>query len=132
MAEHPNVALVRRAMQAMTEQDPSKAEQEMAVVDAFMADDIVWHEIGRAEPRRGKDELRAAMMSEAQDWTIAYEVHDVIANDDHAVALGTATATRGDATLVYRTAEIFHIRGGKAVERWAFSDDTAAIVAFFA
>ena len=132
MAEHPNVALVRRAMQAMTEQDMSKAAQEMAVVDAFMADDIVWHEIGRAEPRRGKAELRAAMMDGARDGTIAYEVHDVIANDDHAIALGTATATRGDQELVYRTAEIFHIRDGRAVERWAFSDDTAAIVAFFA
>ena len=132
MAEHPNVALVRRAMQAMNELDMSKAQEEMAIVDAFMADDIVWHEIGRAEPRRGKDELRAAMTSGAQDWTIAYEVHDILANDDHAVGLGTATATRGDATLVYRTAEIFHIRDGKAVERWAFSDDTAAITAFFA
>jgi len=132
VAEHPNVALVRRAMQAMNEQDLSKAEQEMAVVDAFMADDIVWHEIGRAEPRRGKGELRAAMMDGARGGTIAYEVHDVIANDDHAIALGTATATRGDRTLQYRTAEIFHIRDGKAVERWAFSDDTATIVAFFA
>jgi len=132
VAEHPNVALVRRAMQAMNEQDLSKAEQEMAVVDAFMADDIVWHEIGRAEPRRGKGELRAAMMDGARGGTIAYEVHDIIANDDHAIALGTATATRGDRTLQYRTAEIFHIRDGKAVERWAFSDDTAAIVAFFA
>ena len=132
MAEHPNVTLVRRAMQAMNEQDMSKAEQEMAVVDAFMADDIVWHEIGRAEPRRGKAELRAAMMEGVRDGTISYEVHDVIANGDHAIAIGTATATRGDRTLRYRTAEIFHIRDGKAVERWAFSDDTAAIVAFFA
>jgi ketosteroid isomerase-like protein len=132
MAEHPNVALVRRALQAMTEQDMSQAQEEMAVVDAFMADDIVWHEIGRAEPRRGKDELRAAMMGSAQDWTIVYEVHDVIANDDHAIALGTATATRADRTLTYRTAEIFHIRDGRAVERWAFSDDTAAITEFFA
>lgn len=132
MAEHPNVALVRRAMQAMTETDMSKAEQEMAIVDAFMADDIVWHEIGRAEPRRGKAELQAAMMEGARDYTIAFEVHDVIANDEHSVALGTATATRGGKTLVYRTAEIFHIRDGKAVERWAFSDDTAAITAFFA
>ena len=132
MAEHPNAALVRRAMQAMTEQDMSKAQQEMAIVDAFMADDIVWHEIGRAEPRRGKDELRAAMMGGARDYSITYELHDVVANDDHAVALGSATATRGDATLTYRTAEIFHLRDGKAIERWAFSDDTAAIVAFFA
>ncbi len=132
MAEHPNAALVRRAMQAMTEQDMSKAQQEMAIVDAFMADDIVWHEIGRAEPRRGKDELRAAMMGGARDYSITFELHDVVANDDHAVALGSATATRGDATLTYRTAEIFHLRDGKAIERWAFSDDTAAIVAFFA
>jgi len=48
------------------------------------------------------------------------------------IALGTATATRDGKTLSYRTAEIFHIRDGRAVERWAFSDDTAAIVAFFA
>jgi ketosteroid isomerase-like protein len=131
MAEHPNVALVRRGMQAMNEMDMSKADEEMAVVDAFMADDIVWHEIGRAEPRRGKDELRATM-SEFSDTTIKYELHDVVANDDHAIALGTATATRNGKTLEYRTAEIFHIRDGRAVERWAFSDDTAAILAFFA
>ena len=43
-----------------------------------------------------------------------------------------ATATRGGRTFTYRTAEIFHVRNGKVVERWAFSDDTAAIVAFFA
>jgi ketosteroid isomerase-like protein len=132
MAEHPNAALVRRAMQAMNETDMSKAEEEMALVDAFMADDIVWHEIGRSEPRRGKAELQAAMMEGARDWTIAYDLHDVIANDGHAIALGTATATRGGRTLVYRTAEIFHLRDGKATERWAFSDDTAAITAFFA
>ena len=131
MAEHQNVALVRRAMQAMNEMDMSKADEEMAVVDAFMADDIVWHEIGRAEPRRGKDELRATM-SEFSDTTIKYDLHDVIANDEHAIALGTATATRNGKTLEYRTAEIFHIRDGQAVERWAFSDDTAAIIAFFA
>ena len=132
MAEHPNAALVRRAMQAMTEQDMSKAQHEMAIVDAFMAEDIVWHEIGRAEPRHGKAELRAAMMDGARDLMVRYELHDVIANDDHAIALGTATVTRGDTSFEYRTAEIFHIRDGKAVERWAFSDDTAAIVAFYA
>ena len=128
----PERALVRRALQAMNETDMSKADEEMAIVDAFMADDIIWHEIGRPEPRRGKDELRATM---AEDWgtvTIKYEVHDIVANDDHTIALGTATATRDGKTLEYRTAEIYHIRDGKAVERWAFSDDTAAIVAFFA
>ena len=132
MAEHANVAVVRRAMQAMNEQDMSKAQEEMAVVDQFMADDIIWHEIGRAEPRRGKSELRAAMMEGAQDSKITYEVHDILANDDHAIVIGTATATRGDRTLTYRTTEVFQMRDGKATERWATSDDTAAIEAFFA
>lgn len=132
MAEHPNAAVVRRAMQAMNSMDMAQAEQEMGIVEAFMADDIVWHEIGRGEPRRGKDELRAAMMGGERDYTITYELHDVVANDEHAIAMGTATATRGDRTLEYRTAEIFHMRDGKATERWAFSDDTAAILDFFA
>ena len=42
-----------------------------------------------------------------------------------------ATATRGR-TFTYRTVEIYDIRDGKIAERWAFSDDTAAIVEFFA
>ena len=88
--------------------------------------------------RSGAPSRVAARTSCAPRWvrwatsTIKYELHDVVANDDHAIALGTATATRNGKTLVYRTAEIFHIRDGKATERWAFSDDTAEIVAFFA
>jgi ketosteroid isomerase-like protein len=95
----------------------------------FLADDVVWHEIGRAEPRRGK----AALMESTGPtyYDIKATVHDVVANDDHTIALVNATATRDGKTLEYRTAEIMHLRDGKVVERWAFSDDTAAIVEFF-
>ena len=85
-----------------------------------------------AAPSRAAARTSCARRCPMGDMTIKYELHDVVANDDHAIALGTATATRNGKTLEYRTAEIFHIRDGKAVERWAFSDDTAAIVAFFA
>jgi ketosteroid isomerase-like protein len=54
-----------------------------------------------------------------------------VANDEHAVVLVTATATMGDQELVYRTAEIYHMRDGKVTERWAFSDDTGRINDFF-
>ena len=104
---------------------------DMAKLDELMADDIVWHEIGRAEPRRGKDALRAGSPGTA-DYTIEGKTHDILASDDHAIALVEATATRAGRTFTYRTAEIYHIRDGKVTERWAFSDDTAAIVAFFA
>ena len=62
---------------------------------------------------------------------VTAEIHDVVANDEHVVGLITATATAGDQTLEYKTAEILHFTDGKITERWAFSDDTARIDEFF-
>ena len=49
----------------------------------------------------------------------------------HAIGLIEVTAKRGDKTLTYRTAEVYHMRDGKITERWTFSDDTEAIKRFF-
>jgi ketosteroid isomerase-like protein len=117
--------MVRQMTDAMSRGD-------MQAIEGFIADDVTWHEIGRAEPRRGKAELAAAGPGGGEmDYEITAKLHDVVANDEHTIALVDATATRGGKTFNYRTAEIFHIRDGKIVERWAFSDDTAAITAFF-
>jgi ketosteroid isomerase-like protein len=124
MGEHANAALVRRMIDAMDRGDMQGAS------DA-LSDDVEWHEIGRSEAIHGKAALRDRMTG-AADWTITGTLHDIVGSDDHTVALVEATGTRGGRTLKYRTAEIFHIRDGKIVERWAFSDDTAAITAFFA
>jgi ketosteroid isomerase-like protein len=125
MSEHANATLVRGMLDAM-----SRGEWP-AAMDA-LSDDVEWHEIGRSEAHHGKAALVAGMGAGASDYTITASSHDVLANDDHAIALVDATAVRGGRTLKYRTAEIFHVRNGKIVERWAFSDDTAAITAFFA
>jgi ketosteroid isomerase-like protein len=125
MGEHANVALVRHALDAMNRGDVQ------AIADA-LADDVEWHEIGRPEARHGKADLRDAMTGRAADYTITAKLHDIVGGEDHVIALVEATATRGGRTLTYRTAEIFHVRQGRISERWAFSDDTAAIVAFFA
>jgi ketosteroid isomerase-like protein len=123
MSEHPNVALVRRFSEASRSGD-------MVTVDALLADDVVWHEIGWAEPRRGK----AALMqgSGPADVAVTFSVLDIVANDEHAVLLADATATRGDRRLRYRTAVIYHLRDGRIAERWAYYEDTAAVAAFFA
>jgi hypothetical protein len=125
MAEHPNATLIRRALDSLGSGDMQ------GIADA-LSDDVVWHEIGSPEPVHGKAALAARMGDAGADFTITASTHDVVANDEHAIALVNATATRGGRTLDYRTAEIFHIRDGRVVERWAFSDDTAAITAFFA
>jgi ketosteroid isomerase-like protein len=122
MTEHPNVQVVREFGEALDRRDFEAAA-------SYLADDIVWHEIGRGEPRRGKAELTQAIGE--VDYEITGEEHDIIGNDEHVVALVNATGTRGERTLHYRTAEIYHIKDGKITERWAFSDDTAAITEFF-
>jgi uncharacterized protein len=125
MADHPNAAILRAAAQSMDEGfDPA------SFVDK-LTDDIVWHEIGRDEPIRGKQALVERFSNMPEGASIKAETHDVLANDEHAIQLVTATATMGDQELVYRTAEIYHMRDGKISERWAFSDDTERINRFF-
>lgn len=125
MSQSENAMVARKLQDAFEAGD-------MTQLDALIADDVVWHEIGRAEPRHGKEALRAGGPGGGADYQITAKLHDLLASDDHAIAMVEATATRGGKTLTYRTAEVYHIRDGKLIERWAFSDDTAAITAFFA
>jgi ketosteroid isomerase-like protein len=123
--EHPNATLVRRSLEALNSGD-------MQSLVSLLDDDVEWHEIGRAEPIRGKAALAERFSGELTDATFTGRIHDVVANDEHTVALVETTATRRGRSLTYRTAEITHIRDGKVTARWAFSDDTAAINEFFA
>lgn len=56
------------------------------------------------------------------------EVHDVLANDDHAVALVTAFSSRGGESLEDRAAQVFHVKGGKISEFWGSTTDPEAVV----
>lgn len=123
MADHPNATLIRDANAAA---DAGDMQPWMDIV----ADDIVWHEIGRDEPIRGKQALIERFGS-LEGANITGDTHDIVANDEHAISLVNATATMGDRSFTYRTAEIYHVRDGKITERWAFSDDTDAINRFF-
>ncbi len=122
MDEHPNAAMFREAMEFM-------AAGEAERLADFVADDIVYHQIG-LPPIEGKAALVEAMKEyEGVDFSV--EVHDVVANDDHTVGLLEATVKVGDEEFKYRTAEIMHIEDGKITERWAFAEDTQAINDFF-
>ena len=124
MSEHPNAALYRLGMQRFGEGD-------MAGFADLIADDVVWWQIGVPEPVRGKEALLQAMQGlEGVDFEV--DLHDVLATDDHVIGLVTATVRAGDQSFTYRTAEIAHVEDGKLTERWAFSDDTQAIIDFFA
>ena len=80
MGEHPNATVVREMNEKMAAGDMEGAASKVA-------DDVVWHEIGHAEPRRGKADL-AASMGDFEGYDIKWDVHDVTASDDHVIALG--------------------------------------------
>jgi hypothetical protein len=105
---------------------------DMEAAAALISDDVEWHEIGRAEPIRGKAALAERFAGAMPEWQITTELHDMLANEEHAIAMVTATATMGGKSLTYRTAEIYHVKDGKVTARWAFSNDTGAINEFFA
>jgi hypothetical protein len=124
MEEHPNARLVREALTAFNQGD---YEQFAAMV----ADDVNWYEVGASEPLRGKEAVFSSLGSGGQDFEIEAEVHDVVANDHHTLALVNATGTRGDQTFHYQTVEILHFRDGKVTDRWSFANDTQAVNRFF-
>jgi hypothetical protein len=125
MSDHPNAAIIRAVAAKMDLTGDLTSEMDL------LADDVVWHEIGSAEPLRGKQALIDRWSNMPEGASLKTETHDVLANDDHCIQLVTATASMGDQSLTYRTAEIYHMKDGKITERWAFSDDTDRINKFF-
>jgi uncharacterized protein len=127
VSDHPNAALVRKMLDTMNSGD-------MQAASDMLTDDVEWHEIGRKDPIMGKAALAERFgvgAGSAPSYEITGETHDIIGGDDHTVALLSAHATRGEEKLDYRVAEIYHLRDGRICARWAFSDDTEAINAFF-
>ena len=69
---------------------------------------------------------------ERSGGTFRMEVHDVVANDDHVVAMYGARAEREDRTYENRNVLVIHIRNGKLTDTWLMSQDQYAADEFFA
>jgi ketosteroid isomerase-like protein len=121
---HPNEELVRRGYDAF-------ASGDMAVIDELMAEDIVWHFPGNSQVS-GDFKGKAAVMSwlakqaELSGGTLRVEPHDILANDEHGVALVRVTAQRGGKSLDDQSDQVFHISGGKVTESWINPTDQTA------
>ncbi len=127
---HPNEELTRRGYAAF-------ASGDMATLNELFADDIVWHVSGRGPMSgdfEGKDAVLAYFGRLAQETggNFRIEIHDVLANDDHAVALTTASGERQGKTLENaKGVQVFHVRDGKVTESWFHSGDQYADDEFF-
>ena len=126
MGDHPTAASYRSLAESF------ESGQWDAFVDAI-ADDVEWWEVGASQPIRGKEALLARFQEQMGKWDISVKLHDVLANDDHLVALTEAEGKRGTDTLAYKTVEIHHVNeAGQITHRWSFVDDTGAVLDFFA
>ena len=119
--EHPNVALVREGQQAFESGD-------MSWFDEHTADDVVWHVGGNNKMSgtyTGKQKVME-LFGGMGGGTITADTHDILANDDHAVVLGTARGTTPDGeSFEYKYVNIFHIKDGKTLEAWGMSENDA-------
>ena len=116
MTEHPNAEPIRRSFDAF-------ARGDMAGMQSLVAEDTVWHIPGRgplAGDHHGRDavfEMFGRLM-QASEGTFNQKLHDVLASEDHAVALTFATARRGDNSYDSQDVWIFHLSEGQIAEAW--------------
>jgi ketosteroid isomerase-like protein len=129
MADHPNIATFQAMYTAFTTGDRE-------TLTTYFDEDVVWHTPGR-HPRAGTHKGRAATMAsfaeefELSGGTYSPKVHDVLANDEHTVALLHATADREGKRLDQNYAIVFHIRDGTVREAWELWTDQASVDAFW-
>jgi uncharacterized protein len=108
---HPNEDLVRRGFDAFSKGDVDALRE-------LFDQDAVWHAPGRsplAGDHRDVDAILGffARTMELTRGTFRVELHDVLANDDHAVALYTVRGEREGRTLEDKSVLVSHVRNGK-------------------
>jgi uncharacterized protein len=126
---HPNEELVRGAFDAFAKGDVDTLRESMA-------QDAVWYVPGRNQlsgEHRGVDAILGffAKTMELSGGTFRMDVHDVVANDDHTVALFGARAEREDRSYENRNVLVMHVRDGKLTETWLMSENQYAADEFF-
>lgn len=130
-AQHANVQRSRHAYEAFSKGD-------IATVTELIADDAVYH-IGGSSPLsgdyKGKDAIVGffGKLVEVTGGTFKLEVHDILANDEHTVAMVRETAEKDGKKWDGKAVHISHSDSeGRVKEFWVFQENSAAADEFFA
>jgi ketosteroid isomerase-like protein len=123
MDDHPNADALRRGYAAF-------AVGDMETVAALFADDIAWHQAGNgplAGDLMGKDAVFStfARLAELTGGTFGQDIHDILANDEHAVVM---VEQHWEQPHPFRgkSVHVWHMKDRKATEAWLVDDDQAA------
>jgi ketosteroid isomerase-like protein len=120
---HENEERVRSAFDAYARKDIAGAQD-------LLADDVTWHFAGRhpfSGDYTGKETVQDvwARRRKLTGGTLSYDVHDVLANDEHVVVLLLNKAERDGRTLEWRSVSVYHMKGGKMTEPQDQNSSTA-------
>jgi ketosteroid isomerase-like protein len=129
VADHPNAELFRRGYAAFQQGD-------LDTVRSLFAPDIIWHVPGNnhlSGDYRGVDDVIAQFVRNFEETggTFKVELHDILANDEHAVALASTSGTKDGRTLDDNYVHVVHIAGGKLTESWIFDEHQDLVDAFW-
>lgn len=112
------------------------ATGDLDAVAKLFAPDISWHISGRSEiagTYTGIEEVFGffGRVFEMTGGTLKVELHDILASEDHVVALVRESATRDGKELASDEAHVWHLSDGFATEYWALPADAYATDAFW-
>jgi uncharacterized protein len=124
MAEHPNVARIRDGYAAF-------AKGDFAALNDLFDENLLWHDAGRNQisgEYRGRDAVYGffGRLMEITEGSFRADLHAVLADDEHAVALVVLKASRGGRSVEVNEAHVFHLQDGTVVEFWNASTDMYA------
>lgn len=127
---HPNEAVVRRGFEAF-------AKGDIDTLRELFDQDAVWHAPSQDPLEgdyRGVDAILGyfAETMENTGGTFRAELHDVVANDEHAVAMYVSRGEREGRILEDKSVLISHIRNGKFAETWQYFQNPYAVDEFMA
>jgi hypothetical protein len=118
---HPNEELVRRGYAAFNTADVETLRQ-------LFADTTVFHEPGRSPisgDYEGIDQVLGFFgdLAERSGGTFQATLHDVVANNEHAIGLHSSDAERDGRAVHSPTVLVFHVRDGRITETWSHHYD---------
>jgi len=129
MPDHPNVERTRARLEAFMKGD-------VETLASMIAEDAVWHIPGKnrfSGDFLGRDAImgRFREMAEAGMRASIEDIHDIVGNDEHVVALVTLGAETAGGSFRSRSVHVYHVRGEQAIEFWGYNQDQDEIDAFF-
>jgi uncharacterized protein len=128
---HPNEDLLRGAFAAFQRGDME------ALQSKYFAADIRYHVAGRSQVAGDYEGVEQVLglfgrLFELSAGTLRIELHDVVANDQHGVALFTVSAERGGRQIADNEILVGHVSAdGKATEIWTRAGDQYAFDEFW-